>query len=266
MFGEVNSFSFSVLASSIAYLFANPWIWLGVSTLIFALLLYLTAISRLDLSYVLPIRAFGYVLNALLAWLLLGEHISPVRWLATTIIAVGVFIITWNESKELEINTQLENNPSTITLGESDRGNPWQEKKPINLSMLLFAGNFYLSKIWLGLLVLVLADSSGDLLIVRGMKQVGRVTLLPLPKMLQLGQRILSNLSVLSGIACYAISFSIFLYLLSWADLSFVRPATAMGYLFSLLGARYILEERVTRGRLVGIVVIGLGVGIISFT
>ncbi|WLT39225.1 hypothetical protein NON20_06295 [Synechocystis sp. B12] len=45
----------------------------GVITLLFALFLYFTATSRLDLSLVLPLFSSSYILNALLAWLILGK-------------------------------------------------------------------------------------------------------------------------------------------------------------------------------------------------
>ena len=256
LFGEVDSFSPTALAGLLTYLFTSPWIWLGVATLVLSLLLYLTAISRLDLSLVLPVHASSYVLNALLAWLILGERVSGVRWLATLTIAVGVFIVGWSERRAFSVANKR---------GKNRSAKIFRKKKPQSNSLLLLLPfSFYLSKIWLGVLVLVLADSTGDVLTARGMKQVGKVSLLSMPKMLKLGWRILTNPSVLIGICCQAIAFLTFISLLSWADISLIRPATALGYVVSLLGARYILQERVSRGRLLGIIVIGLGVATIA--
>jgi drug/metabolite transporter (DMT)-like permease len=114
-FSELDSFSGLVFLHLIAYLFTNPWIWLGILTLICALLLYLSAISHLDLSYVLPMRASGYILNALLAWLILHEHISGVRWLATGAIAIRVFIMGWSEHRNASASETL-----AVELSESD--------------------------------------------------------------------------------------------------------------------------------------------------
>jgi drug/metabolite transporter (DMT)-like permease len=47
---------------------------------------------------------------------------------------------------------------------------------------------------------------------------------------------------------------------LSWADISFVRPATALTYLFSMIGARLILRETFTKEKLMGITLIGMGI------
>jgi len=68
-FGAV-TFHWSVIPALIGFLLTNVWIWMGVCCLLLSLVIYLTAISRLDLSYVLPIHSFSYVLNAILAALL----------------------------------------------------------------------------------------------------------------------------------------------------------------------------------------------------
>jgi len=53
--GEVNTLNPVLLLNLGSRVLTNPWIILGVAFLIASLLLYLAAISRLDLSYVLPI-------------------------------------------------------------------------------------------------------------------------------------------------------------------------------------------------------------------
>ena len=253
--GQVSSLTPIAVGGSAFNLLVNPWIWLGVGTLIFALLLYLTAISRLDLSYVLPIRASGYVFNAILAWWLLGEQISSIRWLATLIIALGVFIVSWSEQKQIQSSIQLAKTTSKRS----------PQRNTINFSFIVLPG-LYISNMWIGVLVMVMGDSAGDIFMAKGMKKIGKVTLESLPKMLKLIGRIITSPLILMGICCYAIAFSTFLSLLSWADVSLIRPATAIGYLVSLMGASYFLKEKITRGRLLGVIVITIGVGIISLT
>lgn len=81
---------------------------------------------------------------------------------------------------------------------------------------------------------------------------------------LKVGRQILLSPSILQGIGAQAIAFFAFLCLLSWADVSYVRPTTALTYAVSLLGARYILHEQVVPGRLMGSLVIGLGVVLVA--
>lgn len=71
----------------------NPWVVVGVLTLVGYFLCYLTALSRMDLSYVLPMAASSYLLTAGFAWGMLGERISSLRWCGTGLIAVGLIFI-----------------------------------------------------------------------------------------------------------------------------------------------------------------------------
>ena len=52
--------------------------------------------------------------------------------------------------------------------------------------------------------------------------------------------------------------------LLSWADLSYVVPVTAVGYVVVALLARIFLDERITMARWVGIVLIVAGVALVG--
>lgn len=79
------------------HVFTNPWIVTGVLFLITFFLSYLAALSRLELSYVLPITASSYVMTAVFAWLLLGEKLYITRWAGTLLISTGVFIVALSE-------------------------------------------------------------------------------------------------------------------------------------------------------------------------
>ena len=96
-FGEVNLVNFESWMPLIIYLLTNFWIWLGVIFLMLSLGLYLTVISKLDLSYVLSIHSSTYLLNALFAWLILDETISNMRFFGTLFITIGVFLMIMSE-------------------------------------------------------------------------------------------------------------------------------------------------------------------------
>jgi drug/metabolite transporter (DMT)-like permease len=98
--GEVDTTNLTILFQTGIEIFTTPYIWLGIFLLIIFFGLYLSALSWSDLSYVLPVTAFGYVLNALMSWQLLGEHVSPVRWFGTLMICVGVAVVSRTEEKE----------------------------------------------------------------------------------------------------------------------------------------------------------------------
>ena len=79
---------------------ANPWVLLGLGLLVAFFALYLAALSRLDLSYVLPMTASTYVLTAFSAWLILGESVSPTRWAGTVAVTIGIALVTDSERRK----------------------------------------------------------------------------------------------------------------------------------------------------------------------
>lgn len=99
--GEVNTLNPSALLAFGIDVLTNPWVVLGIAFLIVCLILYLVAISRLDLSYVLPMTASTYMLATLCAWLLLGERISATRWAGTFVVTIGVLLVGLGERSEL---------------------------------------------------------------------------------------------------------------------------------------------------------------------
>ncbi|MBZ5610427.1 MAG: EamA family transporter [Acidobacteriia bacterium] len=71
----------------------SPWVLLGTTLLILWLLLRMTLLGWADLSYILPVTAFGYVLNAVLGRLFLGEVVSWQRWMGTLLIVIGIALV-----------------------------------------------------------------------------------------------------------------------------------------------------------------------------
>jgi bacterial/archaeal transporter family protein len=250
LFGAVGSLTPHYVFNLIIYLLTSPSIVLGVMTLILSLGFYLVAISRFDLSYVLPIHSSGYVFNAFFAWILLGEHISTLRWVATIMVAIGVYLI----------------NRSGHQPPPAPRPD-WKPQRSLPAPLFLLTATSAISPVWLGLAVLVLGDAVGDVLLARGMKRIGWISLKMSPlALLKVIRQILTTPSILQGIFGQAIAFFALLCLLSWADVSYVRPTTSLTYAVSLLGARYILHEPVVPGRLIGSLVIGLGVALVALT
>jgi drug/metabolite transporter (DMT)-like permease len=69
---------------------------------------------------------------------------------------------------------------------------------------------------------------------------------------------------VAAGIALLIGFFASYLTALSWADLTFVLPATALGNVIVALISRFWLQETISLERWAGIVLITLGVGFVA--
>ncbi|MBO3458698.1 EamA family transporter [Aetokthonos hydrillicola Thurmond2011] len=85
--------------SLVFHIIANPWFDLAIVLLLTYTLLYMSALSWLDLSYLLPTTAFQYVITAIFASQLLHEQISVMRWLGTSIITLGVLWVGLSDVK-----------------------------------------------------------------------------------------------------------------------------------------------------------------------
>ncbi len=100
----------------------------------------------------------------------------------------------------------------------------------------------------------------GDLTLSRGMKDIGNIRLSRLPELLVA----LSNPWVLLGIVLLLGFFATYMTALSWADLTYVLPATSVSYVLLAFMAKFILHEHVTLTRWAGIFLISAGVGFVA--
>jgi drug/metabolite transporter (DMT)-like permease len=100
----------------------------------------------------------------------------------------------------------------------------------------------------------------GDTLISHGMKEVGPVSLHHLPRILL----VILDPWVALGILFLLGFFSAYMVSLSWADLTYVLPATSLGYVLLALIAKFALHEQVSLTRWVGILLISAGVGFVT--
>jgi drug/metabolite transporter (DMT)-like permease len=76
----------------------TPWIGAGIALLIGFFSSYLTALSWADLTFVLPVTAFGNVIVALLSRFWLHEAISLERWAGIALITLGVSFVAQGPS------------------------------------------------------------------------------------------------------------------------------------------------------------------------
>jgi ceramide glucosyltransferase len=110
------------------------------------------------------------------------------------------------------------------------------------------------------LVLVVLTGSAGDLLLSRLMKRIGDVNIFPLRSLVRTGLRVVQAPTFWLAILVLTISFFSLLALYSWAPVSFVVPATALGYIVGTFAARFILREQVTVRRWAGVAFVSLGV------
>jgi uncharacterized membrane protein len=113
---------------------------------------------------------------------------------------------------------------------------------------------------YLVLFAVVVFGSCGDVCLGRGMRDFGPVTAQNWTHLLAA----LLNPWVLGGISLLLLFFCSYLSALSWADLTYVLPATALSYVVMALLAKFFLHEHVTATRWLGILLVTAGVGLVA--
>jgi drug/metabolite transporter (DMT)-like permease len=112
--------------------------------------------------------------------------------------------------------------------------------------------------------VIVLAQSvavtAGDLLLAKGMRQVGDLAVLNPTEFLMKMSLTVRNGWIFAGIACLAVSLLLWLALLSRAPLSLAVPMTATVYILNAFAAKYILLETISAMRWGATGIIAFGV------
>lgn len=76
-----------------ARLMSEPWLWVGLICYGVSVVVWILALSRVDVSIAYPMLSIGYVVNALAAWQLFGEALGPGRLFGIGIIILGVFVL-----------------------------------------------------------------------------------------------------------------------------------------------------------------------------
>ena len=102
--------------------------------------------------------------------------------------------------------------------------------------------------------------AAGDTMLSHGMKQAGRVSIHHLHGVILA----ILNPWVALGVLLLLGFFAAYMNALSWADLTYVLPATSLGYELLAFVARFALHEHVSTLRWLGIVLISSGVGFVA--
>jgi drug/metabolite transporter (DMT)-like permease len=113
---------------------------------------------------------------------------------------------------------------------------------------------------YLVLVAMVVFGSLGDLLLKRGMNAVGHISIHDWTHAITA----LFNPWVAVGVLLLIGFFAAYSSALSWADLTYVMPATSLGYVFIALLSVFVLHENVSVTRWIGIILISSGVAVIG--
>ncbi|HMJ91890.1 MAG TPA: EamA family transporter, partial [Candidatus Acidoferrum sp.] len=75
-----------------------------------------------------------------------------------------------------------------------------------------------------------------------------------------------TNLKIIIGVALEAAFFACLLYLMSQREISFVWPLTSLSFVMTTIAAVFYLKEHVSSARWIGVALIMMGAGFITWS
>ncbi len=109
------------------------------------------------------------------------------------------------------------------------------------------------------IVIATICAAVGETFLSYGMRRIG----LENPSFWKWFAMVATNTWVLVGVLCLGGFFFLYLAALSWADLSYVMPLTALSYLFAAVLAKFCLGENISWIRWTGIIVIVVGIALV---
>ncbi|MGB5291677.1 MAG: SMR family transporter [Lysobacterales bacterium] len=89
----VISLDMQSLFSSAGSLASNLWLWVGLICYGISVIVWILALSRVDVSIAYPMLSIGYIVNAVAAWHLFDEPMNIGKVVGIGVIILGVYIL-----------------------------------------------------------------------------------------------------------------------------------------------------------------------------
>jgi drug/metabolite transporter (DMT)-like permease len=109
------------------------------------------------------------------------------------------------------------------------------------------------------MLLAVTAGTIGDILLAKGMKEMGDISTMNLRGILNVAYQALTTPKLIIGTAMLAVFFFLWLAVLSWEDLSVALPMQALNYVLVAFLSQYFLCEVVSPTRWAGTILVCIG-------
>jgi len=114
------------------------------------------------------------------------------------------------------------------------------------------------------MLIAVIAGTIGDLLLARGMKELGDISAMNMRGIMNVAMQALTSPKLIAGTAMLTVFFLLWLAVLSWEDLSVALPMQALNYVLVAFLSQYFLHEVVSPLRWAGTALVAIGVIMIT--
>lgn len=116
------------------------------------------------------------------------------------------------------------------------------------------------------ILLMVTFGPLGNTLLSKGMKRIGVVTIASVPDLFHVFYQVFTTGVIWLGMLSLLMFFVSYMLVLSWADYSYVQPASSFAYGVIALWGHFLLHETITPTRWLGVLIICAGVFVVGYT
>jgi drug/metabolite transporter (DMT)-like permease len=92
-----SAFEISAFADVLIFLklmLFSPFLWLGLTSVLFTFIIWSTILSKIDLSVAVPVCSFSYITIPLVSIIFLHEKVTYLRWMGIFLILIGVIFVS----------------------------------------------------------------------------------------------------------------------------------------------------------------------------
>ena len=82
------------MAHNVGSLITNVWLWLAMFCYGVSILLWMSVLSKVEVSFAYPFLSIGYVISAVVGFFFFGENLSAIRIAGIFVICIGVVLIS----------------------------------------------------------------------------------------------------------------------------------------------------------------------------
>ncbi|MGD0536367.1 MAG: EamA family transporter [Verrucomicrobiota bacterium] len=121
-------------------------------------------------------------------------------------------------------------------------------------------------KLLLILLIGLACESAGVVMLKKGITRIGDLQAVSLSEIVRVVKTGVTSPAILGGVFFEALFFLCLLILMGRSDISFLWPLTGLSFVFATFAAIIFLQEQVSAVRWVGVALIVIGAGFISYS
>lgn len=90
----VGTVSVTNFSQNLVPMLLNPWLWGAMLSYAISILLWMSVLSKVEVSFAYPFLSIGYIFAAIVGYMVFNEHLSMTRILGIVVICIGVILIS----------------------------------------------------------------------------------------------------------------------------------------------------------------------------